>query len=84
MHIGSSVVGVPDDKWGEAVTAVIELKPEATVDRDALIAECKRQLGGVKAPKRIEVWDRLPRSPVGKVLRKAVRETFWEGRERRV
>jgi acyl-CoA synthetase (AMP-forming)/AMP-acid ligase II len=72
-----AVIGVPDKKWGEAVKAVIELKPGATVDPEEIIALCKAKLGSVKAPKTVEIWDELPRSPIGKVLKKNIRERFW-------
>jgi acyl-CoA synthetase (AMP-forming)/AMP-acid ligase II len=77
-----AVIGVPDEKWGEAVKAIVELKPEMELDIDALILLCKERLGSVKAPKSIEVWDALPRSAVGKVLKREIRQKFWEGRER--
>ncbi len=79
-----AVVGVPDEKWGEAVTAVVELKPGETVTGEDLIALCKDKLGSVKAPKQVEFWDALPRSPVGKVLKRNIRARFWEGRDRAV
>ena len=79
-----AVVGAPDEKWGEAVTAVVELKPGVSVSTEALSAYCRERLGGMKTPKRIEVWDRLPRSAVGKVLKRDIREKYWAGRERRV
>jgi acyl-CoA synthetase (AMP-forming)/AMP-acid ligase II len=79
-----AVIGVPDDKWGEAVKAIVELKPEQSADEDEIIALCKNELGSVKAPKTVEFWDELPRSPVGKVRKKDMREKFWEGRTRAV
>lgn len=74
------VVGIPHEKWGEAVLAAVELKPGCELDADELIARCKAELGSVKAPKFVEVVDELPRSPVGKTLRRAVRARYWEGR----
>jgi acyl-CoA synthetase (AMP-forming)/AMP-acid ligase II len=71
------VVGVPDEKWGEAVKAVVQLKPGQTVDQEVLIALCKEQLGSAKAPKSVEFWAELPRSAVGKLLKKDVRAKFW-------
>jgi fatty-acyl-CoA synthase len=68
-----AVVGLPDDKWGERVTAVIELAPGSTVSADDLVAFVKERLGSVKAPKQIEFWDNLPRSTVGKILKTDVR-----------
>ena len=79
-----AVIGVPDDKWGEAVKAVVELKPGAAADEGELIALVKEKLGGVKAPKSIDFIAALPRSPVGKVLKKNLREPYWAGRERKI
>jgi acyl-CoA synthetase (AMP-forming)/AMP-acid ligase II len=77
-----AVVGVPDEKWGEAVKAVVELKAGHTASEAEIIALCKEELGGIRAPKSVEFWDALPRSAVGKVLRRSVRSRFWEGRDR--
>ena len=71
------VVGVPDDKWGEAVKAVVQLKPGQVVDEEQIIALCKEQLGSTKSPKSVEFWPTLPRSAVGKLLKKDVRARFW-------
>ncbi|MGH8319622.1 MAG: class I adenylate-forming enzyme family protein [Steroidobacteraceae bacterium] len=68
-----SVVGIQDEKWGEAVHAAIEVRPGATVEMDALKAMIRRELGPVKTPKAIHIFDSLPRSPVGKVLKPAIR-----------
>jgi len=72
-----AVIGVPDEKWGEAVKAVIELKPGAAVDPEIVIALCKQRLGSVKAPKTVEFWPAIPRTPVGKVDKKIIREKYW-------
>lgn len=77
-----AVVGVPDEKWGEAVKAVVQLKPGEVAHAEDIIALCKEQLGGVMAPKSVEFWGELPKSAVGKVSRKSIRDHFWEGRER--
>lgn len=68
-----AVIGVPHDVWGEAVKAVVELKAGHDLEPDELIARCRSALGGVKTPKTVEIWPSLPRSPVGKVLKRAVR-----------
>ena len=68
-----AVVGLPDPKWGERVTAVVQLQPGRTLDPADLHAFARSRLGGVKAPKQIEIWDDLPRSRVGKVLKKDIR-----------
>ncbi|MBB6306475.1 class I adenylate-forming enzyme family protein [Xanthobacter tagetidis] len=75
-----AVIGVPDDKWGEAVTAVLELKPGESIQEDEVIAMCKESLGSIKAPKAVVVWPELPRSTVGKVLKKDIRAYYWGDR----
>ncbi len=77
-----AVVGVPDDKWGEAVKAVIEFRDGASATDDELIAWCKQALGSIKSPKSIEAWPELPRTAVGKLDKKLVRQMFWQGHER--
>ncbi|MCC2656789.1 MAG: o-succinylbenzoate--CoA ligase [Panacagrimonas sp.] len=79
-----AVIGVPDDKWGEAVKAVIELKPGAKATEAEILKLCKDKLGSVKCPKSAEFWDQLPRSPVGKVRKKDIRESFWKGKARAI
>jgi acyl-CoA synthetase (AMP-forming)/AMP-acid ligase II len=69
-----AVFGVDDAKWGEAVHAAVELNPGHDVGEAALIAHVKTLLDSVKAPKRIHIVVRLPRSPVGKVLRREAKD----------
>ncbi|MGK3201317.1 acyl-CoA synthetase [Amycolatopsis sp. MEPSY49] len=71
-----AVIGLPDDKWGERVTAVVQLRPGAELDTGELIAFVKDRIGSVKAPKQIEVWPELPRSTVGKVLKAEIRTSL--------
>jgi acyl-CoA synthetase (AMP-forming)/AMP-acid ligase II len=71
-----AVVGLPDDKWGERVTAVIE--SSADVEPDDLVAFVKARIGSVKAPKQVELWEELPRSRVGKVLKADVRRRLLD------
>ncbi|MFM0698288.1 class I adenylate-forming enzyme family protein [Paraburkholderia sediminicola] len=75
-----SVVGVPDEKWGEAVHAAVQLRPGMSVDVDELIGLVKRELGSVKTPKHVHLFDSLPRSAVGKVLKPAIRDTIIKER----
>ncbi len=77
-----AVIGVPDEKWGEAVCAVVELKSGMSVTEAELIALCKATLGSVKAPKKVLFWSTLPRSGVGKVLKREIRARFWLGTDR--
>lgn len=79
-----AVIGVPHEKWGEAVKAIIEVKPSMQVAEEELLSFCKERLGSVKAPKSVEVWPSLPRSSIGKVLKKEIRKKFWEGHSRMV
>jgi acyl-CoA synthetase (AMP-forming)/AMP-acid ligase II len=61
-----TVVGVPDEKWGQAITAVVQLAPGATPDTAEIIAEAKRRLAAYKAPKHVVAVERIVRSPAGK------------------
>jgi acyl-CoA synthetase (AMP-forming)/AMP-acid ligase II len=79
-----AVIGVPDEKWGEAVKAVVELNAGQQVSAAELIELCKDKLGSVKAPKSIDFVDALPRSPVGKVLKKDLRAKYWQDASRRI
>jgi acyl-CoA synthetase (AMP-forming)/AMP-acid ligase II len=71
-----AVIGLPDEKWGERVEAVVELKPGTTTPPPELIAFVKERIGSVKAPKAVTVWTELPRSKVGKVLKAEVRASL--------
>lgn len=71
-----AVIGVPHPDWGEAVKAVVELKPGQSVEAKDLQAMCKERLGSVKSPKSVAFVDSLPRSPVGKVLKKDLRDMY--------
>lgn len=79
-----AVIGVPDEKWGEAVKAVVQFKPDRQASGEELIELCKRELGSMKAPKSVEAWVELPRSAVGKILKRDIRDKFWQGQWRSV
>ena len=79
-----AVIGVPDQQWGEAVLAAVELKVGQDATDAELIALCKEKIGSIKAPKRVEFFDSLPRSAVGKVMRKEVRKRYWDDGVRQV
>ena len=79
-----AVIGVPDARWGEAVTAIVLLRPGRSLTPDEVIDFAKERLGSVKAPKNVEIWPDLPRSPVGKVLKTEIRKKFWVNTDRAV
>jgi fatty-acyl-CoA synthase len=68
-----AVIGLPDEKWGERVVAVLQPKPGTTVSAEEVTAFVKERIGSVKAPKQVEVWPDLPRSKIGKVLKPDIR-----------
>jgi fatty-acyl-CoA synthase len=68
-----AVIGLPDEKWGERVTAVVQPRPGQPVTPDEIRAFVKERLGSVKTPKQVEIWPDLPRSKVGKVLKTEVK-----------
>ncbi len=78
------VVGVPDDKWGEAVKAVVQLEDEASLDAETILAKSKEKLGGVKAPKSVDFVDDFPRSANGKILKREVRDRYWKEAGRQI
>ena len=79
-----AVVGVPDDKWGERVHAVVVLREGTTLDAQALVAHCKTLIAGYKCPRSVEFRSEIPLSPAGKMLKYKLREPHWEGRSRKV
>jgi fatty-acyl-CoA synthase len=79
-----AVIGVPDDKWGEAVKALVVVKPGERVELAELIALVRERKGPVYAPKSIELLDSLPLTPVGKADKKTLRARYWTGVERLV
>ncbi|RZI79294.1 MAG: AMP-dependent synthetase, partial [Microbacterium sp.] len=79
-----AVIGIPDERWGELVTALVVVDPDAGVDEAALIAHTREHLAGYKCPKRIEFREELARTATGKLQKFKLRAEFWEGRERQV
>jgi len=80
----AAVVGVPHADWGEAVHAEIVLKSGCSATQEELIILAKLMLGGYKAPKSIVFVQKLPLSVVGKVLRREVKQKYWQGTQRKV
>jgi acyl-CoA synthetase (AMP-forming)/AMP-acid ligase II len=79
-----AVIGVPDDKWGEAVKAVCVPRPGQSIDPENVIGWARERIAGFKVPKSIDVIDMLPRNASGKVLRRDLRAPYWEGYDRQV
>jgi acyl-CoA synthetase (AMP-forming)/AMP-acid ligase II len=79
-----AVIGVPDDKWGEVVTALVVLRPGFDATTDELIAHSRERLAGFKCPKSIEFRTELARTATGKLQKFRLREPYWEGRDRKV
>jgi acyl-CoA synthetase (AMP-forming)/AMP-acid ligase II len=78
----AAVIGIPDEKWGELVMALVVT--DESVGADDLIAHCRESLAGYKCPKRVEFHETLPRTATGKLQKFKLREPFWAGRERKV
>jgi acyl-CoA synthetase (AMP-forming)/AMP-acid ligase II len=79
-----AVIGVPDEKWGETVKALVVLAPGATADEQELIDHCRSRLTHFKCPTSVELRDALPRTATGKLQKFKLRSPYWEGRERQV
>jgi fatty-acyl-CoA synthase len=80
----SAVIGIPDDKWGEAVHAIIVMRAGRSIDQTELGAFVKDRKGSLYAPKSVEVVDTLPVTTVGKVDKKALRAPYWSTQDRQV
>ena len=69
-----AVFGLPDERWGETVSAAVVVAPGAELTSDDVVVHCRGQLAGYKVPRRVLFEPSLPRSPTGKVLRRVLRE----------
>ena len=79
-----AVIGVPDEKWGETVKALVVLAPGASATEDELIEHCRERLAHYKCPTSIEFRDELARTATGKLQKFKLRAPYWEGRDRQV
>ncbi len=80
----AAVIGVPDDRWGERVHAVVVLRPGQTLSTEDLIAHCRTQIAGYKCPRSVEFREALPLTAAGKVQKVELRAPYWAGRSRNV
>jgi fatty-acyl-CoA synthase len=79
-----AVIGVPDQKWGETIKAIVMLAPGSSLDEAAVIAHCKQRIAGYKAPTSVDFVEVIPRTATGKVQKFKLREPFWQDRDRQV
>jgi acyl-CoA synthetase (AMP-forming)/AMP-acid ligase II len=80
----AAVIGVPDDKWGESVKAVLVLKEGMKTTEDEIIDYCKANLASYKKPTSVEFRDSLPMTGSGKIQKNIIREPYWKGYEKKV
>jgi len=80
----AAVVGVPDEKWGESVKAVVMLKEGAQASEEEIIDFCKDHLASYKKPRSVDFRDNLPKTGSGKIKKGEIREDYWKGEERRI
>jgi fatty-acyl-CoA synthase len=80
----ASVVGKPDEQWGELPHAFVSLNPGTSATPQELLAFCKERLAGYKCPQAIEIMEELPKNALGKLLKTELRSRFWVGKERKV
>jgi long-chain acyl-CoA synthetase len=79
-----AVIGVPDEKWGETVKAMVVLRPDRRATEAEIVEHCRRSLASYKKPASVEFLSELPKNAYGKVLKRELRERYWSGRSRNV
>ena len=79
-----AVIGVPDEKWGESVKAVVVVKGKCRLTLEDLVLFLRNRIAGYKIPKSLDCVSALPRTPSGKILKRQLREAYWSGKDRGV
>ncbi|HHY50033.1 MAG TPA: long-chain fatty acid--CoA ligase [Alphaproteobacteria bacterium] len=79
-----AIIGVPDDTWGEAVKAIVVLKPGVEATGADIIAFMRERIAHYKCPRSVDIVEAIPRNPSGKILKRVLREPYWKGRDRNV
>jgi acyl-CoA synthetase (AMP-forming)/AMP-acid ligase II len=79
-----AVIGVPSDRWGETIKALVVVAAESQVTEEEIIAYCKERLAGFKTPTSVEFRESIPRTATGKIQKFKLRQEYWQGRERQV
>ena len=80
----AAVIGVPDQLWGESVKAIIALHPGSTATDEELIAFCQAHLASYKKPHTVDFIPQLPKNAYGKILKRELREQYWQAQQRRI
>ena len=82
--LDAAVFGIPDEKWGESVKAVVELSAGQQTSPEELVAWCREKLAHYKCPRSVDIMEVLPRNPTGKLLKRDLRKPYWENRDRAI
>jgi acyl-CoA synthetase (AMP-forming)/AMP-acid ligase II len=80
----AAVVGVPHEKWGEEVKAVVVLKEGVEAREEEILEFCKTRLAGYKRPRSVDFVDDFPKTATGKILKRVLKQKYWEGQERMI
>ena len=79
-----AVIGIPDEKWGEAIKALVILKPGRKATQEEILAHCREYMGGFKCPKSVEFYADFPRTGLGKIAKHELRDEYWKGYDKRI